>query len=128
MTCVRGCCPTQAEHYRSLSVQKPAAADRRRRDYALGADLVAYKALRRQGFQPPRIDGSYDLTRRATSEAEIRLGQVISDRDPALHRRGARLMEHMVEVSDHGMTGETPAKGGRRKRLPMRGKRPHDHG
>lgn len=130
-TCARGCCQgpnAQAEHYRSLSVQRPVAADRRRQDFALGADLVAYKALRRQGYHPPRIDGSYDLTRRATSEAEIRIGQVIDERDARRKKKGARLIEAMVEINDHGMTGKRPSKGEGKKRLPMRKKRPHDHG
>ena len=88
MPCSRGCCPNQAEHFRGVQVQRPAAAERRIADGALAADLVAYKALRQQGYQPPKIDGSYDLTRRAVTEAEIRLGQVISDPDPVRHRRG----------------------------------------
>lgn len=128
MACSRGCCASPADHYRSLSVQRPAASARRRRDFALGADLVAYRALRRQGFQPPRIDGSYDLTRRATSEAEIRLGQVIDERDRKRKKKGAGLIEAMCEVNDHGMVGRIPEKGGRKKRLPMREKRPQDHG
>lgn len=89
---------------------------------------MAYKALRKQGFKPPRIEGSYDLTRRATSEAEIRLGQVIGENDAALKRKGTKLMEGMLEISDHGMTGQKPEKGGGRKKLAMRAKRPHDHG
>jgi hypothetical protein len=116
--CPCGECPSYNAHMRSLSVQRPAASERRRRDFALGADLAAYKALRRQGFQPPRIDGSYDLARRAVSEAEIRLGQVISDQGTK-KRRGAKLMEAMTEISDHGMTGAIPEKGGK-KRMPMR--------
>ncbi len=109
-------------------MQRPVAAERRRADFALSADLAAYRALRRQGFQPPRVDGSYDLTRRATTEAEIRLGQVISDGDNARRRRGGRLMEAMVEIGTAGMTGQMPTKGEGKKRLPMREKRPHDNG
>lgn len=118
MSCTRGCCPSNAEHYRSLSVQRIAAAERRRKDTALSYDMAAYKALRRQGYQPPRLEGSYDLCRRATSEAEIRLGQVISD-DGTKKRKGTGLMEAMTEISDKGMTGEVPEKGRGRKRMNM---------
>jgi predicted GNAT family N-acyltransferase len=81
--------------------------------------MAAYRALRKQGYQPPRVEGSYDLSRRATSEAEIRLGQVISDRDPARKRKGTKLMEGMLEIADHGMVGKAPERGGK-KRLAMK--------
>jgi hypothetical protein len=115
--CARGCCESQAAHYRSLSVAPRMLEVGRphQRDAALEYDRVAYKALRRQGYQPPKIDGSYDLCRRATSEAEIRLGQVIDEKDARRKRKGTRLMENMLEISDHAMTGKIPEKGGKKK-------------
>lgn len=120
--CAKGCCPSPAEHFRSLSFGTEKSGVVNRKDYALAADMAAYKALRRQGFQPPRVEGSYDLCRRATSEAEIRLGQVIDERDARVKRRGTKLMEGMLEIADHGMVGKIPDKGGK-KRLPMKAKR-----
>lgn len=122
--CARGCCKgpnAQANHYRSISAQPRAreVGGPRQRDEALAYDLSAYKAMRRQGLKPPKIDGAYDLARRATSEAEITLGQVIGDKDPARRRKGARLMENMLEVSA-AMTEPLPAKGRGAKKIPMR--------
>lgn len=121
--CSRGCCDSQAEHYRSIAVapKMNEVGRPKQTDAALGYDLAAYRAMRRQGLQPPRIDGSYDLARRATSEAEIRLGQVISDRDPARKRKGTKLMENSLEIADHGMTGRKPDLTG--KRVPMKVRR-----
>lgn len=82
--------------------------------------MAAYKALRGQGYQPPRLDGCYDLARRATSEAEIRLGQVIAEKDAKRKKKGARLMETMIEIGTTGMTGKIPEKGKGSKRRPMR--------
>lgn len=123
MPCSRGCCASPAEHFRSVAVAPRAreVGSGHQRDAALAYDLAAYKAMRKQGLKPPRIDGSYDLARRATSEAEITLGQVISDRDARRKKKGARLMENMLEISG-SMTGTIPDKGGKKK-TPMRARR-----
>lgn len=128
MSCPRGCCETEAEHYRSVSVQPRGrgVGTPHQRDAALSVDMAAYRALRQQGYQPPKIAGSYDLTRRATSEAEIRLGQVIGEKDAGRKKKGTRLMEAMCDISDRGMTGKAPSKGGGKRRLPMSAKRPVD--
>lgn len=120
MSCARGCCGSQAEHFRSVAVAPRFNEVGRphQRDTALAYDLAAYKAMRQQGLQPPHVEGSYDLSRRATSEAEIRMGQVISDKDPARKRRGTRLMEATLEISDHAMVPGIPEKGVGNKRMP----------
>jgi hypothetical protein len=107
MACARGCCATQAEHFRSLKLNPRLRGEgsNHHREFALGADRDAYRSMRRQGLQPPRLMGSYDLARRAESETEVRLGRVVKD-DPTNQRRGRRFLENMVEIADHGMTGE----------------------
>src|SRR5882762_8540547 len=122
MPCSRGCCADQRAHYRSVN-----AAPRfnevgrgHQRDVALEYDRAAYKMLRRQGLQPPKLEGSYDLARRATSEAEVRLGQVIDERDAKWKKKGTRLMEDMLDVADNCMTGVKPEKGTGKKRKAMR--------
>lgn len=80
----------------------------KQRDAALEYDRAAYRALRRNGLQPPKLPGSYDLARRASSPAEIQLGQVIDEKDAARKRKGTRLMENIIELGTHGMTGKLP--------------------
>lgn len=40
-------------------------------------DMPEYKAMRRQGLQPPQIDGSADLANRAHSQLEVEMGDLI---------------------------------------------------
>jgi len=49
----------------------PEVADVRRRDAALDKDRAAYKRLRHDGVQPPSVDGSADLEKRAVDQVEI---------------------------------------------------------
>lgn len=44
-------------------------------DARLNEDLPAYKALRRQGYQPPSVDGSAILQRDATDQLDITMGK-----------------------------------------------------
>jgi hypothetical protein len=110
VTCSRGCCISRAAHYRSVSAQPKAREVGRphQSEVALEYDRAAYKALRRQGLQPPSLRGAYDLARKATSEAEIRLGRVIDERDAKRKKKGTRLMENTLEIADHAMTGSMP--------------------
>lgn len=45
-------------------------------DRALSSDLDAYKRLRRNGLQPPRIDGSARLEKEAVTALEVQTGVV----------------------------------------------------
>jgi hypothetical protein len=54
MACARGCCDTQADHYRSLVFATTKTVDTRSFD----ADMDAYARLRRDGVQPPKIRGA----------------------------------------------------------------------
>lgn len=118
MSCSRGCCSSQAAHFKSVhAAPKMREVGRPHQlEVALEYDRAAYRAMRRQGLQPPQMRGAYDLSRRAISEAEIRLGQVIDEKDPARKRKGTRLMEATLEIADHGMTGEMPVKGGKKRK------------
>lgn len=122
MSCKRGCCASQKEHFRSVAVAPRFNEVGRpeQRDVAMAYDMASYKAMRSQGLQPPHIAGCYDLARRATSEAEIRLGTVISDKDAAVKRKGAKLLENALEISDHGMIPKIPEKGRGAKRVPIK--------
>ncbi len=57
-----------------------------RRDKALAKDMDAYKRLRKQGMQPPRVDGCAKLESEAISPLEVQTGVVTSNL-PAEERR-----------------------------------------
>jgi hypothetical protein len=73
--CARGCCPSQAEHYRSVQIGtgelSPEVADINRRDKALFTDREAYKRLRKDGLQPASVDGSARLEQNVKDQIEI---------------------------------------------------------
>ena len=80
MPCARGCCESQIEHYRSLSIS-PAATPSRSPDAArINAtekrwekDMKSYKALRADGLQPKQIDGCSVVEANATHPKEVEL-------------------------------------------------------
>lgn len=75
-TCARGCCPSQADHYRSVVV-RPLASPASQREKALSADLDAYRRLRKHGVQPKTYTGAAHLEREASSSFEVESGHII---------------------------------------------------
>jgi hypothetical protein len=74
MSCSRGCCPTQRDHYKSLVFgTPPAESDKFKGGYTkkFDADMDAYSRLRKDGLQPPRVDGSAELEKRANTREEV---------------------------------------------------------
>lgn len=71
MTCSRGCCRSQAEHFRSVAVATRALVRANKADQEVARDLVAYKSLVDQGLKPYKMTGAYELARDARSAAEI---------------------------------------------------------
>ena len=53
-------------------------ANRNDDDKALSKDLAAYKRLRKDGVQPPKIDGSATLEQRADTRTYVETGGLIS--------------------------------------------------
>ena len=81
MTCARGCCPTQRDHYRSVTFGASATPFRRSdtvsKDQMEGRwhdDMPAYKRLRAEGLQPAQIDGAATLERHAEHRKQIEMG------------------------------------------------------
>ena len=68
-TCARGCCASQAEHFRSVALART-LPDANRADRRLARDRDAYRALKDQGYQPARLDGAHDLARDARSSTQ----------------------------------------------------------
>mgnify|MGYP001602139945 CR=1 FL=1 len=85
MSCTRGCCPTNRDHWLSVSVAPSALTTQSSshlkqslaREKEWEKDMPAYRELRRQGLQPQRIDGAADLARDATDSLEITQGELI---------------------------------------------------
>lgn len=65
------------------------------RDRQLSKDLDAYKRLRKQGMQPPRIDGSARLESEAVSDIEIRTGVVPSNLSAEERRKMAKRLDSL---------------------------------
>lgn len=87
--CKRGCCSTQAEHYRGITLSGPSEQRTAvRRDEK---DMDAYARLVRSGVQPKKIDGAAELERGASTSHEVENANIITD--PALRRRVTRAFE-----------------------------------
>lgn len=71
MSCARGCCVDQAEHFRSLRFLSAGTVRENRRENVLSKDLAAYKRLIDNGLEPARIDGAAQLEARDATPAEI---------------------------------------------------------
>jgi hypothetical protein len=73
-SCKRGCCASQKEHYRSLNLAVGTIKSKVESQFA--KDREAYRRLRQNGLQPPRIDGCAMLEN-ATTKAEIESGHLV---------------------------------------------------
>jgi hypothetical protein len=83
--------PKDPADYRSVGYIGPRTRTTNTKDAALAKDLAAYKAMRRQGFQPPHVGGSHDLARDATLAVEIEMGHVYKT------KQGKNLAEEGVD-------------------------------
>jgi hypothetical protein len=92
MSCVRGCCATQADHYRGVTfgAASDGVFEQRRRERTLDKDMSSYKALRQQGLQPKNVNGSAALARDASSRFEVESGQILPD------QRSVKLAESVL--------------------------------
>lgn len=79
MSCTRGCCRTQAEHLRSIGLATKELVRGNAADEKVARDLVAYKSLVDQGYEPKCMTGAYELARDATSSYEIEGKHPIDD-------------------------------------------------
>jgi len=68
------------------------------RDRRLSKDLEAYKRLRMNGLQPPRVDGSARLESEAVTPLEVQTGVVMSNL-PAEERRKMAKRLDVLEFS-----------------------------
>jgi predicted RNase H-like nuclease len=89
MSCARGCCASQADHYRSVRLFGP--SQRRTAARQEEADMHAYKRLVASGVQPKQIAGSAELERGASTAHEVENTNIITD--PQLRRKVTRIFE-----------------------------------
>ena len=78
MSCSRGCCETQGEHYRSLVILGPSKL--REAEKRTSRDLDAYQRLVASGVQPKGIAGAAELERGAEAHHEVEHTNIITDR------------------------------------------------
>lgn len=76
-SCERGCCPSPKEHYRSLRFVAKGEGTLHERDRQFQRDREAYRRLRQNGLQPPRIDGCAVVEQYATTKEEVEHGAVV---------------------------------------------------
>lgn len=97
MSCSRGCCGSQREHYRSVrfGATRGAAVEVERTERRWDRDMAAYKAMRRDGLQPAGIDGAADLQARASTEFEVSSGRLLPG-------RVAKRVEQMLDGASDG--------------------------
>ena len=92
MSCVRGCCETQAEHYRSVRLST-GPTQTSRKESQLDTDLAAYKRLTQNGVKPKTFVGAAEFERKAQSKVEIERGHLIRNdrlrREVESHASGA---------------------------------------
>lgn len=98
--CKRGCCATQADHYRGIVLSGPSnKRDAVRREEK---DMDAYARLVRSGVQPRKIDGAAELERGASTHHEVENANIITDRK--LRNR----VTTALAAASTPMTGATP--------------------
>ena len=85
-----------ATPHKGTEVRHRDASDKR-----LTADLTAYKALRHQGYQPPKIDGSAILQRDATDPIDIQMGAKAFV-DKSSYQKAREVTQALAESSREG--------------------------
>ena len=98
MACARGCCATPRDHYLSVGISSTCLPNKggpitaiKKREESWEKDMPAYKALREQGLQPPRIDGSAELASKAETKFEINRGK-------PMPKKVRNAFEHVTET------------------------------
>ena len=62
----------------SMPTRRPVVAATEAREKRWSKDMPAYKELRAQGLQPPRIDGAAELATKAETRFEVESGKILS--------------------------------------------------
>lgn len=77
MSCLRGCCPDQPTHYKS--VRLGVTSERMKADRAEEKDMHAFKRLVQSGVQPQKIEGAAVLERQASTKFEVENASILTN-------------------------------------------------
>jgi hypothetical protein len=73
-------------------------------DASWDRDMPAYKRLRNNGVQPPRIDDSAQLESRATDQFEVELGKIVPKNMHDRVKEGLALSRELQVARPKGVT------------------------
>jgi hypothetical protein len=75
-SCVRGCCPDQKTHFKSIQLGKVERSEQWKAEKRWEKEHAAYRRLRKDGLQPKSLSGADELEQRAESKLEVEMGKV----------------------------------------------------
>lgn len=101
MSCVRGCCPTQGEHYRSIIINPAGPGHGTLFERQLDKDRPAYKRMRDEGLQPKSLKGAAEIEKRATTRFEVESGRILPE--PLAKRMDAAQAEAKQVIASGGV-------------------------
>ena len=89
MPCTRGCCESQLEHYRSVSIAASACPSRKGgrvakfhndREKQWSKDFPAVRQMAKDGIVPKSSTGAAEMLARASTRTEIESGKILNKR------------------------------------------------
>jgi hypothetical protein len=101
MSCLRGCCESQKDHYRSVTIHGP--SQRRDAERQESRDMDAYRRLVASGVQPKHWNGAAELERGASTAHEVEHANIITD--PRLRAKVTRMFEQAPAPSTTPIDG-----------------------
>jgi hypothetical protein len=78
----------------------PTAVSTVAKDKAWDADMPAYRRLRHNGVQPPRIDDCAELERKANDQFEIEMGKIVPPEMKSRVREGLAITKELELKAD----------------------------
>lgn len=106
MTCSKGCCETNREHWASITFAPSAMPTRKREAMAekkmesqWELDRPAYKRLRKNGLQPPQIKGCAELEKKAATKFEVESGRILSPERQKTHEAALQRAQEYKEAT-----------------------------
>jgi hypothetical protein len=102
MPCARGCCDTQAEHFKSVQLGKVEKSEQSKMEKRWQKDHPAYKRLRANGLQPKHVDGSAEMEQRAETKLEIEMGRIFDGKQAQTAARIGSEISQEMGLGKHG--------------------------
>lgn len=96
--CARGCCASQAEHFRSIQMSGKPPSEQSQMESRWEDDMPAYSRMRKNGLQPKSIDGCATLEKHASTKLEVQMGHLFDTPE-----KMAKAREGMQRATDMGL-------------------------